>query len=96
VIIVKDNMVTANRGSNFGINPGDVNNIFRVGEPVKDPDTGKIIGKQETFIGKATVDTVQLELCTLILTGVKGNVKPGDILRPATDPYEKLKEMDRF
>jgi hypothetical protein len=96
VIFVKDNIVTANRGSNFGINQGDVYNIFRVGEPVRDPDTGKIIGSQETFLGKATVETVQQELSTLYLSGVKGDIKPGDILRPSTDPYEKLKEMDRF
>ena len=96
VIIVRDNMVTANRGSNFGINPGDVYNVIRTGEPVKDPDTGRIIGKQETILGKATVETVQQELCTLSLTGVKGDVRQGDILKPASDHYENLKVMDRF
>ena len=96
VIMVKDDMVTANRGINFGINEGDVYNVIRSGEPIKDPDTGKIIGKQETLLGKATVATVQQELCTLSLSGLKGDVRQGDILKPAADPYEKLKEMDRF
>jgi curli biogenesis system outer membrane secretion channel CsgG len=96
VIVTKDNMVTANRGSNFAINAGDIYNVIRTGEPIKDPDTGKIIGKQETVVGKATVKTVQQELCTLSLTGVKGDIRQGDILKPATDPYENLKVMDRF
>jgi curli biogenesis system outer membrane secretion channel CsgG len=96
VIIVKDNVITANRGSNFGINAGDVYNVIRTGGAIKDPDTGKTIGKQEAVVGKATVLTVQKEVSTLSLTGVKGDVRQGDILKPSADPYEKLKEMDRF
>ncbi len=96
VILVKDNLITANRGSNFGINSGDVYNIIRTGEAIYDPDTGKTIGKQEAVVGKATVISVQQELCTLSITGVLGNIRKGDLLKPAADPYEKLKEMDRF
>jgi hypothetical protein len=96
VILVKDNVITANRGSNFGIKAGDVYNVIRTGAAISDPDTGKTIGKQEAVVGKATVLTVQKEVCTLSLTGLKGDVRLGDILKPAVDPYEKLKEMDRF
>jgi curli biogenesis system outer membrane secretion channel CsgG len=96
VIIVKDTVITANRGSNFAINPGDVYNVIRTGAAIKDPDTGKIIGKQEAVLGKATVVTVQPEVCTLSISGVTGAVRQGDILKPAADPYEKLKEKDRF
>jgi curli biogenesis system outer membrane secretion channel CsgG len=96
IIIVKDDVLTANRGSNFGIKAGDVYNVIRTRKAILDPDTGKTIGKQETLLGKATVVTVQQELCTLSLTSVTGDVRKGDILKPAADPNEKLKEMDRF
>jgi len=96
VVIVQDSTITANRGRNFGINAGDVYNVIRTGEPIKDPDTEKIIGKQETIIGKATVVSVQQEACTLNLNGSKSAVRQGDLLILPGDPYEKLKEMDRF
>jgi hypothetical protein len=96
VINVEDSTLTANRGSNFGINAGDVYNVIRTGEPIKDPDTDKIIGKQETVIGKATVVSVQKEACTLNFSGSKASVRQGDLLILPGDPYEKLKEKDRF
>jgi len=92
IALVSDKTVTANRGSKFGIAVGDVYSVFREGDEVKDPDTGKILGKAEQIIAVATVDSVQDEMCTLVLSDIKMPVKTGDVLKSTVDPKTKFRD----
>jgi hypothetical protein len=92
VVAVSGNSITANRGRNFGIAIGDIYNITRKGEQVKDPDTGKILGNRETIVTTAKVEGIQEEMCTLTVADVNVTVKNGDVLKPAVDPKTKFRD----
>lgn len=70
-----------NVGSEAGIKEGDEFNVFRVGESIKDPDTGEVLGTNETKVGRVKVNAVRgARLSTA--TAVSGSgFKAGDTLK---------------
>jgi len=48
-----------NVGSDGGVKEGDEFNVFRVGEVIKDPDTGEVLGSNETKVGKIRITAVK-------------------------------------
>lgn len=48
-----------NAGSDGGVKEGDEFTIYRVGKQIKDPDTGEVLGADETKVGKIRVTAVK-------------------------------------
>jgi curli biogenesis system outer membrane secretion channel CsgG len=47
-----------NVGSEAGVKEGDEFNVVRMGAPIKDPDTGEVLGQNETKVGRLKIDKV--------------------------------------
>lgn len=47
-----------NVGSEAGVKEGDEFSVFRMGEAIKDPDSGEVLGQNETKIGRVRVEKV--------------------------------------
>jgi curli biogenesis system outer membrane secretion channel CsgG len=52
-------IVYINLGSEQGLAVGDSFGVYKVGEPIKDPDTGEVLGADETKIGTIKVTAVK-------------------------------------
>jgi curli biogenesis system outer membrane secretion channel CsgG len=48
-----------NAGSDGGVKEGDEFTIYRVGKQIKDPDTGEVLGADETKVGRVRVTAVK-------------------------------------
>jgi len=48
-----------NLGSEHGIQVGDQLGVYAMGEPIKDPDTGEVLGADETKVGTIKVTAVK-------------------------------------
>ena len=59
VAAFNDKEVTINRGDGTNIAVGQVYEVFHVGEAVTDPDTGAVLGKEETKVGLVEITSVQ-------------------------------------
>ncbi len=70
-----------NVGSEAGVKEGDEFDIYRVGEVIKDPDTGEVLGQNETRVGRIRVDAVRgPRLSTAVVLDGRG-FKAGDTIR---------------
>jgi hypothetical protein len=70
-----------NVGSEAGIKEGDEFDVYRVGEQIKDPDTGEVLGTNETKVGRVKVMAVRgPRLSTGVAVG-QGAFRAGDALR---------------
>jgi hypothetical protein len=58
VLLKDDSGVTINRGEGGGVVVGDTFNVFALGKPLVDPDTGEVLGNQEVSVGKVQVTEV--------------------------------------
>lgn len=70
-----------NVGSEAGVKEGDEFNVVRMGNPIKDPDTGEVLGQNETKVGRVRVDKV---MGPRLSTGHKvsgGEFKAGDAIK---------------
>ena len=71
-----------NVGAEAGVQVGQVFYVVRKGKVITDPDTGEILGADETKVGQVKVAVVKgprLSLCSAVSgTGFKA----GDILKP--------------
>jgi hypothetical protein len=54
-----ENKVTVNGGENAGIVLGDVFQIVRKGEEMKDPETGEVLGAEETVVGEIKISDIK-------------------------------------
>jgi curli biogenesis system outer membrane secretion channel CsgG len=52
IIDVDNSQVTVNRGDGFGIQVGDIWNVFGPTKVIKDPDSGEVIKRKGTLVGK--------------------------------------------
>jgi hypothetical protein len=48
-----------NVGAEGGVKEGDEFTVFRVGEVIKDPDTGEVLGSNESKVGKIRITAVK-------------------------------------
>lgn len=58
--------VIINRGENHSIRLGDTFHIVRLGEEIRDPDTGETLGTREILVGRVQVIHVQENISTAI------------------------------
>ncbi len=52
-------MLYVNVGSEGGVKEGDEFSVYRVGEQIKDPDTGEVLGANETRVGRVKITSVK-------------------------------------
>ena len=72
-------------GADLGVKADDVFAVFSLGEPVKAADTGRIIGYREIGAGMIRVTEVKDSYSVAEPVELTGEVKPGDLVRPAVD-----------
>jgi hypothetical protein len=83
-VLEKDkNELTINRGSDTGIQVGQVYTIEIVGKEIKDPGTGEVLGREEIPVGKAAIDELHPKFSKARVLYDSG-IENGAILRPAT------------
>jgi hypothetical protein len=81
VIGVSGNQVTLNRGAGTAINRGELWEVFAVGNELKDPDTGEVLGKEEVKIGEVVITEVLPKFSKAAIYGENRGISNGMILR---------------
>lgn len=79
---VDEDGVYINVGAEAGIQAGQVFQVARKGKVITDPDTGEVLGAEETKVGQIKVAAVKgprLSLCSVVSGS---GFKAGDILKP--------------
>ena len=82
VLIKRDNTVTINRGEGGGVAEGDTFNVFALGEELKDPDTGEVLGHEEVKVGKVKISQVNSKTSLATILEDTG-IDKGAVLRKA-------------
>jgi curli biogenesis system outer membrane secretion channel CsgG len=82
VLIKRDNLVTINRGEGGGVAEGDLFNVYALGEELKDPDTGEILGREEVKMGKVKITQVSAKTSQAEILEDTG-IDKGAVLRKA-------------
>ena len=73
--------IYVNVGSEAGVKEGDEFNVMRVGKQIKDPDTGEVLGAEESKVGRVRITAVKGPRLSLA-TGVVGSgFRAGDTLK---------------
>ena len=78
---VQGEELVINRGEGTGINVGGLYEVFSQGEAVKDPDTGDIIGSDESKVGLIEVTSVQQKFSKARVVKSEGALTVGAICR---------------
>ena len=76
--------VMVNRGEGAGISEGDVYDVFSEGQELIDPDTGEVLGSEETKVGRIQIGQVLAKFSKAAL--VAGAAQKGQVCRPANGP----------
>ncbi len=78
---VEGGSVFLNVGAEAGIKEGDAFDVYRVGNVIKDPDTGEVLGSDETKVGRVKVTKVMgARLSTASIVNGSG-FKSGDMIK---------------
>jgi len=78
---VDGDAVWINLGSSHGVAVGDTFEVYRPGEPIKDPDTGEILGADEELIGSIKVTLVKGKSLSEATTVTGSGFRPGDVVK---------------
>jgi curli biogenesis system outer membrane secretion channel CsgG len=70
-----------NVGSEAGVKEGDEFNVVRMGNPIKDPDTGEVLGQNETNVGRVRIDKVMGPRLSTAHRVSGGEFKAGDAIK---------------
>lgn len=76
--------VYVNKGNDGGLFPGEVLEVFRAGQPVKDPATGSSLGFEESYLGLVTILKVE-DSRSVGKISDGADIQRGDILKRAFD-----------
>lgn len=74
-------MVLLSAGARNGVNIGDTFNVYSVGEELKDPSTGELLGREEKRAGSVKVTSVKRRYSEALLQKKTSRAKVGDIIR---------------
>lgn len=87
---VEDNIIVGRHQQFYARQLGDadveVYNVFRPGRPLKDPDTGEILGYEAVYAGDGRVLRYAPDVSKLEIIKSKEEMTPGDRLLPAPPP----------
>jgi hypothetical protein len=70
-----------NAGSEAGVKEGDEFNVYRVGEQIKDPDTGEVLGANEVKVGRVRITNVMGPRLSTAVPVSGSGYRAGDTLR---------------
>lgn len=78
---VEGGSVFLNVGAEAGVKEGDTFDVYRVGNVIKDPDTGEVLGSDETKVGRVKITKVMgARLSTASIVNGSG-FKAGDMIK---------------
>jgi hypothetical protein len=78
---VEGGTLYVNVGSEAGVKEGDEFNVFRVGKQIKDPDTGEVLGADETKVGRVRITVVKGARLSTAATISGSGFRAGDTLK---------------
>lgn len=78
---VEGGVIYLNVGAEAGVKEGEEFDVFRQGAPIKDPDTGEVLGQNETKLGRIRVTKVMGPRLSTAQPVKGGDFKPGDAVR---------------
>jgi curli biogenesis system outer membrane secretion channel CsgG len=84
VLVVRDGVVTLNRGEGTDIAVGEVWEAFAQGEALIDPDTGENLGSEEVAVGFVRVISVAPKFSRAEVCGIDRGIAKGCILRKSS------------
>lgn len=70
-----------NIGSEAGVKEGDEFTVYRVGKVIKDPDTGEVLGQDESKVGRVKVTAVKGPRMSTATSTSGSGFKAGDLIR---------------
>jgi curli biogenesis system outer membrane secretion channel CsgG len=70
-----------NVGSDGGVKDGDEFDVYRVGEVIKDPDTGEVLGSNESKVGRVRITAVKGPRLSLASPMSGSGFKSGDTVK---------------
>ncbi len=70
-----------NAGSEAGVKEGDEFSVYRVGEQIKDPDTGEVLGANEVRVGRVKITSVKGPRLSTAVSVSGSGYRAGDTLR---------------
>jgi curli biogenesis system outer membrane secretion channel CsgG len=70
-----------NAGSDGGVKEGDEFTVWRVGKQIKDPDTGEVLGADESKVGKVRITSVKGPRLSIASSVSGSGFKAGDTLK---------------
>ena len=70
-----------NAGSEAGVQEGDEFQVYRVGEQIKDPDTGEVLGANEVKVGRVRITSVKGPRLSIAASVSGSGFRAGDTLR---------------
>jgi curli biogenesis system outer membrane secretion channel CsgG len=84
VLVVRDGVVTLNRGEGTDIAVGEIWEVFAQGESLIDPDTGENLGAEEVAVGFVRVISVAPKFSRAEICGLDRGIARNSILRKTT------------
>jgi hypothetical protein len=73
--------IYVNVGSEAGIKEGDEYDVYRAGEAIKDPDTGEVLGANESTVGRVRITAVMGPRLSKAAPVSGAVFKVGDVLK---------------
>jgi len=70
-----------NVGSEAGVKEGDEFSVYRMGKQIKDPDTGEVLGQDETKVGRVKITAVKGPRLSIASALSGSGFKAGDTLK---------------
>ncbi len=81
VIAVKGSLAWVDRGDSSSLKPGEVLRVFKMGDELRDPYTGELLGHAEMEVGRAKVREILPKVSVVELIKCAGDVQSGCVLR---------------
>jgi curli biogenesis system outer membrane secretion channel CsgG len=83
-LVVRDGVVTLNRGEGTDIAVGEIWEVFAQGEALIDPDTGENLGSEEVAVGFIRVISVAPKFSRAEICGLDRGIARNSVLRKTT------------
>lgn len=81
VLHVDGSAITVRAGTRSRLDPGTILNVYRPGDDLVDPDTGRVIGKREKLIGEVKITEHQGERISESVVNTGAGFKAGDVIK---------------
>ena len=92
--VQSDGTLILNYGNGF-LKAGDILALFKVGEQFVDPDTGEVLGVEETEIGTIKVTSAEPKYSRAMVVKADAPITPGSTLKRSTLAVPMAKQGDR-